>query len=253
MAVFTRGRVLMQCCDVSHKHGRVEAFLQVTGAAVQAVKRTVEMSTAGCSASSFARRCRWNRTAAAPPRADALHILGHRVLLPPPNMTLPAALSRLLTPAMLREASSVGAARQWEAAGAAAQPTIVVLGTSPTAGCGALDDGRATEDQGMCLPARSWAGQMLEELVAACHGGPDPPRVHIFYKNAVSASYFERCMRARVRCRAVHQNHTSLQAAGSRPAPESFPLASVPCRCRLSRMWCSWKLQPIFGAATQRI
>merc|ERR1740133_723362 len=73
--------------------------------------------------------------------------------------------------------------------------------TSPTAGCGAPEDvpgaGRSF-DRGVgldraCLVERSWGRHLLDYLSRHLRHTGATPSVHIAAKNAVPASFYERC------------------------------------------------------------
>ena len=80
-------------------------------------------------------------------------------------------------------------------------PRIAILGTSSTAGCGAAEDvpgaGRSFE-RGVglaraCLVERSWGRHLLDYLTRHLRHTGAAPSVHIAAKNAVPASFYERC------------------------------------------------------------
>ncbi|KAL1525280.1 hypothetical protein AB1Y20_020143 [Prymnesium parvum] len=85
---------------------------------------------------------------------------------------------------------------------------LVVLGTSPTTGCGSAEDvtiaayepgpqhNRSMGFSRRCDPTRSWGRHLRDFLVRLL--GPLAPEVSIKSKNAASAVWFARCCRERV-------------------------------------------------------
>jgi hypothetical protein len=102
-----------------------------------------------------------------------------------------------------QEAASIrwsGAAR----AGANRQLRVHVIGTSPTAGCGAAEDvngggpahNRSVGLSRMCDTTRGWPRHMqdfLSRLLAE-----RAPQVEVSFKSAAAANYFERCVSSRI-------------------------------------------------------
>ena len=75
---------------------------------------------------------------------------------------------------------------------------VVVLGSSPTAGCGAIGHG---PNPNLCSLTHSWARRMHDALSRAMSGAGTwalPVETRIYAKNAVSADFFARCTREMV-------------------------------------------------------
>ena len=72
---------------------------------------------------------------------------------------------------------------------------IVVLGASPTAGCGSVDAG-GNESHKLCSLPHSWGRRMHDAVVRATRGArlwTLPIETRIYSKNAVTAEYFAHC------------------------------------------------------------
>ena len=72
---------------------------------------------------------------------------------------------------------------------------IVVLGASPTAGCGSVDAG-GNEAHKLCSLPHSWGRRMHDAVVRATRGArlwTLPIETRIYSKNAVTADYFAHC------------------------------------------------------------
>ena len=104
------------------------------------------------------------------------------------SSSLPSPLSDALSDALADDAWIIrhAAAARWRdiATTASRSPlSVVVLGTSPAAGCGALDPLR------QCDPSRSWARLLVDCLLG--NRSLATPIVH--YKNAVDMGHFALC------------------------------------------------------------
>jgi len=131
-----------------------------------------------------------------------------------PRATNPPSLSTDLSNAVL-DTCELWAANETRWAHVAAMARagrhmrLVVLGTSPTSGCGSAEDiapgglyGNSTQHNRnvgmsrMCDPSRSWGRHMVDFLGRQL--GPGAPDVEIAPKNAASAAWFARCVSSRV-------------------------------------------------------
>ena len=136
-------------------------------------------------------------------RRSTLFVAGDRFTYAP-LARINVTFARSLTCATLDTAmnASDAARAQWRAiAFLPSGPRIAILGTSPTAGCGAAEDvpgaGRSFE-RGVglartCLVERSWGRHLLDYLNRHLRHTGAAPSVHIAAKNAVPASFYERC------------------------------------------------------------
>jgi uncharacterized protein YceK len=110
-----------------------------------------------------------------------------------------------LTPELLDNATArFESSERWRTLAALRKLNLVVLGTSPTSGCGSVIPtdpsgeeilhNQTTNASVVCNGARSWARQLFDNL-QRLH---TPLRFSIFFKNAVSFTFFGQCASSRV-------------------------------------------------------
>ena len=107
-----------------------------------------------------------------------------------------------------KASNGAGWARAAADARAGRRLKVVVLGTSPTAGCGSAEDvlseeyspgqqhNRSVGHLKLCDPTRSWGRHLRDFLVRLL--GTSAPDVEISPKSAAAANYFGRCTSSRV-------------------------------------------------------
>ena len=153
--------------------------------------------------------------------AGSIHIQGEpqpmfAPLESPFDDPLTSAMSTRLPASLLDGAFSFGETDEHvrrALVGGSRPKTIVVLGTSPTSGCGASEDVRNKtirtaasqflDGERACDATRSWAKIAFEQLHAllGAHGAANAAHslsMSIWFKNAVEASYYRHCTARRV-------------------------------------------------------
>lgn len=134
---------------------------------------------------------------------DQVSILGHRVLLRPLPAHLRADAARAIRPLNSTDAEWASLHNEptarWKEVNSRTGPlSVVILGTSPSSGCGAVETStrlRNGTDPKACDPSYGWARQLYDNMRGTLGGRVE---VSIWFKNAVGASYFAQCASLRV-------------------------------------------------------